>query len=304
MSAVGGGATRRLRTDSTSQGLLVTLLGDYWFGRRCYIPSAALVALLAEFDISAQAARAALSRVQRAGYLEGTKEGRNTSYRLSELSAERGLVSGRRIMRFTAERAADAHDWDGRWTIVTYALQTDQADERRHIRRELRTLGFGPLQDAVWIAPRPLAGRVVERLGGDVALALTIFDDAALAPGTALNTSRIWALDDVAARYEEIIDHLSGVLPLVEGRSRPSPADALVMRTVAMEEWRIMPRIDPRLPSALLPRPWRGWEARRSFATVYDRLGPRAADRVREVVAPFSEDAAAAVRHDSVVDPR
>lgn len=304
MSDAGDRAARRLRTDSTSQGLLLTLLGDYWFGRRSYIPSAALVALLAEFGISAQAARAALSRVQRAGYLEGTREGRNTSYRLSEFSAERGLVTGRRIMWFTAERPSEARQWDGRWTIVTYALQTDQADERRQIRRELRSLGFGPLQDAVWISPRPLAARVRDELGRDVAVSLAVFEGASLSPGASLDAERIWRLDEVAARYDAILEHLAGVLPLVKGRRRPAPADALVLRTLAMEEWRLMPRADPCLPPALLPRRWPGWEARRSFAQVYDRLGPLAAERVREVVAPFSEEAAAEVRHDSVADPR
>lgn len=298
------GDTRRLRTDSTSQGLLLTLLGDYWFGRRSYIPSAALVALLAEFDISAQASRAALSRVQRAGYLEGSRQGRNTSYRLSELSAERGLVTGRRIMRFTAERPSDTRPWDGRWTIVTYALQTDQADERRRIRRQLRLLGFGPLQDAVWISPRPLAARVREALGGDVAVALTVFEDAGLAVGTELDVARIWRLDELGERYRAVLDHLAPTLPLVKGRSRPAPEDALRLRTLAMAEWRLLPGLDPRLPTALLPRQWPGWEARRTFAQVYDRLGPLAAARVQALVAPFSEEAAAAVRFDSVAHPR
>ncbi len=298
------GAARRLRTDSTSQGLLLTLLGDYWFGRRSYIPSAALVALLAEFDISGQAARAALSRVQRAGYLEGTRRGRNTSYRLSAFAAERGLVSGRRIMRFTAERPSDAREWDGRWTIVAYALQADQADERRHIRRQLRGLGFEPLQDAVWISPRPAADGVLDALGDDVALSLTVFEDAVVSPMTALDAVRIWQLEELADRYTAILEHLDAVLPHVKGRARPAPSDALVMRTLAMDEWRIVPRLDPGLPTALLPRRWPGWEARRRFVQVYDRLGPLAAERVREVVAPFSEEAAAEVRHDSVAHPR
>jgi phenylacetic acid degradation operon negative regulatory protein len=295
---------RRLRTDSTSQGLLLTLLGDYWFGRTGYIPSAALVALLAEFGISAQAARAALSRVQRAGYLEGARQGRNTSYRLSELSAERGLVSGRRIMRFTAERPADVPPWDGRWTIVTYALQTEQADERRRIRRRLRALGFGPLQDAVWISPHPAGRDVLEELDEAASTSLTVFEQATLSPSTDLDPVRIWRLDELARRYRASLDHFGEVLPHLTGRRRPSPPEALVMRTLAMERWRVMPLLDPRLPAALLPPRWPGWEARRRFAQVYDRLGPPAAARVREVVAPFSEEAAAAVRHDSVAEPR
>lgn len=75
------------------------------------------------------------------------------------------------------------------------------------------------------------------------------------------------------------------------------------MRSEAMQEWRKMPAIDPRLPTDLLPEDWPGWEARRLFAEVYDQLGPLAADRVREVVAPHSEVVAAAVHHYLVGGP-
>ena len=44
------------------QYLTLTLLGDYWFGRREELPSAALVDLLAEFDITASGARQAIRR--------------------------------------------------------------------------------------------------------------------------------------------------------------------------------------------------------------------------------------------------
>jgi phenylacetic acid degradation operon negative regulatory protein len=294
---------RSLRSGSTSQGLLLTLIGDYWFGHATYIPSAALVALLAEFDISDQAARAALSRVQRAGYLLGERQGRRTMYRLSPESADRAVASGRRIMRFTAERPATLPAWDGTWTLVTYALQTDQVDERRQIRRRLRTLGFGGLQDGVWISPRVTPAQV-RALGDDLEVDLVVFEEAALAERSALDVTRIWNLDEVTARYEAIVDQLKAMLPNVRGRRGPSPADALIMRTEAMQEWRQMPLVDPRLPVELLPRRWPGWQARELFTEVYDRLGDLAVDRVRELVEPHSPEAAAAVHHDSVTSPR
>ena len=56
--------------------LLLTLLGDYWWRRTEPLPSAALVALLAEFGVSDSAARAALSRLTRNGLLITSKSGR------------------------------------------------------------------------------------------------------------------------------------------------------------------------------------------------------------------------------------
>ena len=52
----------RSQAGGQPQHLLVTLLGDYWFGQREQLPSAGLVDLLAEFGISAAGARAALGR--------------------------------------------------------------------------------------------------------------------------------------------------------------------------------------------------------------------------------------------------
>ena len=63
--------------------LLATLMGDYWYAGRDYIPSAALVDMLAEFGVGEAAARAALSRLTCAGRLEGIKTGRTTAYRVA-----------------------------------------------------------------------------------------------------------------------------------------------------------------------------------------------------------------------------
>src|SRR5690242_729440 len=74
------GELPRAQAGGRPQHLLVTMLGDYWFERREHLPSAALVDLLAEFDISEAGARAALSRLARRGLLESSKRGRHTAY--------------------------------------------------------------------------------------------------------------------------------------------------------------------------------------------------------------------------------
>ena len=76
----------RFQVGFPPQHLLLTLLGDYW-SRRCEpLPSAALVDLLAEFDVNPSGARAALSRLSIRGLLVGTKDGRNTFYRVGKAS--------------------------------------------------------------------------------------------------------------------------------------------------------------------------------------------------------------------------
>jgi phenylacetic acid degradation operon negative regulatory protein len=63
-------ALPRMQAGGSPQHLLLTLLGDYWYGQRAALPSAALVSLLGEFGITEVSARAALSRLARRGLLE------------------------------------------------------------------------------------------------------------------------------------------------------------------------------------------------------------------------------------------
>ena len=74
----------RFQVGFPPQHLLLALLGDYWSGRCEPLPSAALVDLLAEFDVNPSGARAALSRLSIRGLLVGTKDGRNTFYRVAD----------------------------------------------------------------------------------------------------------------------------------------------------------------------------------------------------------------------------
>nr|MDT0667531.1 PaaX family transcriptional regulator [Micromonospora sp. DSM 115978] len=99
----------RLQAGAQPQRLLTTLLGDYWYGRTEHLPSAVLVRLLADFDVSTVGARAALSRLARSGLLESSRVGRNTYYGLTAQAAEVIRASAARIMTF-----GEAQDpWDG-----------------------------------------------------------------------------------------------------------------------------------------------------------------------------------------------
>jgi phenylacetic acid degradation operon negative regulatory protein len=301
----GPALTAPMRSGSTSQGLLVTLLGDYWFGRTVYIPSSALVALLGQFGVSDQGARAALSRVVRSGSLEGTKAGRRTAYRLTPDAARRMVATGRGIMRFTAATpdSLSLQTWDGRWTIVAYSLPAEQAEDRRRIRRRLRELGFGPLQDGMWVSPYRRAAHASAALDGLGVSGYTVLENATVATGSALDPRAAWRLDGLATTYRDQIVRLRPPAKRLR-RGSIAPPEALVVRTEAMESWRALTLVDPILPPELLPAAWPGWKARVLFAEVYDGLGALAEERVREIVEPHSAAAAAAVRHDIVAAPR
>ena len=268
--------------------LLLTLLGDYWWQRTEPLPSAAIVALLAEFGVSDSAARAALSRLTRNGLLVTSRNGRRTFVRLSSRAA--GILDdgARRIFSF----GAPVPPWDGMWSLVAFSIPEDNRAARDALRKQLRWLGFAPLYDGLWVAPRDHAAEVagdLKELGISTATAFR----ATAVPGTGSSDipSRAWDLTGLRERYE----HFTGFASRLRDRTAAGevpPMDALVARTRVMDEWRAFPGLDPDLPDELLPPAWPRAAARELFITCYDMLGPFAARRVRQIIARYSPDLA------------
>jgi phenylacetic acid degradation operon negative regulatory protein len=121
---------RDLSHDST-QNAVVTLLGEFWrYSPSLSVPSAALVDLLASMDVSAPAARAALSRLSRKGTLDVSRSGRNTGYSLSPAVAATIPASEMLTMTF----GQHDREWDGDWTVIVFSIPETQRDQRQALR--------------------------------------------------------------------------------------------------------------------------------------------------------------------------
>ena len=275
--------------------LLLTLLGDYWWQRTDPLPSAAIVALLAEFGISDSAARAALSRLTRTGLLVTSRDGRRTFVRLSARAADVLDDGARRIFSFGAAAAS----WDGIWSLVAFSIPEDNRALRDDLRKALRWLGFAPLYDGLWGAPRDRAAEVMARLAELGITTATAFRATAMPGlGVADIPARAWDLYGLCARYEEFI---AFARPLRDSTAAGeiSPTDALVARTRVMNSWRAFPAADPDLPDELLPPAWPRAAARELFIDCYDLLGPLAARRVRQIIARYSPELAGCAAYHS-----
>jgi phenylacetic acid degradation operon negative regulatory protein len=277
------------------QHLVLTLLGDYWYGLHDHLPSAALVSLLGEFSISPAAARAALNRLARRGVLESSKTGRRTGYGLTRrVPVEVRLGHAARSAILFGDVSPP---WDGRWRMVIFSMPEEQRHVRRTVRARLRWLGFAPLFDGVWISPlerEEEAGRYLADLGIAAYAVMT----ATTVPGVpqGIDPLDAWDLDRIRAEYEEFVAEWEPLL----GRARDGTvgaAEALLSRTELMYDWMHFPSVDPKLPEELLPPDWPRRRAHEIFAELYDSLGPLAETRVRQIVARFSPDLARLVRH-------
>ncbi|HEY6296359.1 MAG TPA: hypothetical protein VIX15_11895 [Streptosporangiaceae bacterium] len=195
----GGGVQRPPR-------LLLTLLGDYWWRRTEPLPSAALVALLAEFGVSDSAARAALSRLTRNKLLITSKSGRRTVVGLSDRAARVLDDGGDQIFSFGRE----SRPWDGQWSLVAFSIPEQNRAARDSLRKQLRWLGFAPLYDGLWVAARDRAVEVMAQLAELGITTATAFR-ASTVPGVSPEglPQRAWDLDRLQERYVTFIANTS-----------------------------------------------------------------------------------------------
>ena len=279
----------RRQTGNSPQGLAVTLLADYTLRTRAWLPSAAIVALLAESGVTPAGARTAISRLARRGVLEGSRRGRHSSYRLAHAAAASLAIGGHWILTATAT----ARPWDGQWTLVAFTLPQEHSAQRRALRGQLRWLGFAPLYDGLWISPRTLPGPAMRHLAQLTPGTISVFRgrQADLGATTGRDPLDAWDVEAIAGQYGDFVDRWQALLPQVRSGQVSGPA-AVRARTEVMDTFRRFPTLDPQLPVELLPANWLRDPAREVFAAVYDGLADVAERHVRAVVTRFAGDAA------------
>lgn len=286
----------RRQTGSSPQGLAVTLIADYTVHDRGWLPSAAIVAILGEFGVTTGAARTAISRLGRRGVLEGSRQGRNSAYRLTEAAADSLLVGGNSIAAFGTETAP----WDGLWTVLAFTVPNQEKTGRNSLRGHLRWRGFAPLYDGVWVSPHALSEQEHADLIA-VAPAITTVFRAQHVQYAGRDPIDAWDLESIAADYKAFIRRWKPVRTRVLA-GKITGRDAVAARTEVMDTYRRFPTLDPLLPSELMPPDWPRALAREVFVAVYDELAAPAEVHVREVVTQVADAAPSDVRAHTVAE--
>ncbi|MGH3248585.1 MAG: PaaX family transcriptional regulator [Trebonia sp.] len=285
----------RPQAGAQPQHLIITLLGDYWSGRMEPLPSAALVALVSEFGISTASARAALARLAKRGLMSVAKSGRRTLYSPTLLTISTLREGRRRIFSF----GRDGHRaWDGYWLVVVFSVPEEQREIRHLLRTRLRWLGFGPLDDGVWVSPHDMTAQVTASLAECGVAQATVLRSLPVVPeGSHLrHPLAAWNLDELRGNYDQFIAKFAPLLERVK-QGQVSVSEALVERTAIMDTWRTFPHLDPDLPDDVLPPDWPRKRACEIFTETYDTLGPLAEFRFRQVIAAYAPELAPLVSH-------
>jgi phenylacetic acid degradation operon negative regulatory protein len=251
-----------------ARSALFDLYGDYLRPRGGRAPVAALVRLLAPLGIAPPAVRTAVSRMVRQGWLHPLRLVSGPGYLLTPKAARQLDEAAVRIYR-TGRTA-----WDGRFDLILLGGPLAKRDANR-----LAFLGYGPLGEHAWVAPR--AADEVDSILSSVGVAYERFSagHAAGSPGAAELVGRAWDLPGLARSYEEFVADLRPVVTAVTARS--TDEEAYAARFQLVHAWRTFLFRDPQLPPSLLPPRWPGVNAAGFFDRHATRLRP-AADRYVE----------------------
>ncbi|MEV1012299.1 PaaX family transcriptional regulator C-terminal domain-containing protein [Micromonospora sp. NPDC049801] len=286
----------RAQTGSSPQHLLATVLGEYLDSADADLPSAAVIAILAEFGVSQSSARAALSRLVKRGLIAMRASRRPPVYHLTPEAIARHRVRMRHFLTFGARPP----HWTGDWVLASFSIPTSGQASRHAVRKTLGALRFAGLYDSVWIRPgsdaAPAQGALSELLdqveGARWSVMHVRFDEESGPHGPA----GAYDLAALASEYSRFIRRYAPLRAAVRD-NEVDAARALVARTSAMDSWRRFADIDPDLPDHLLPKPWPRQEARDTFLEIHSALGALAQARLVEVATPHWPDAAAWITH-------
>ncbi|WP_422735039.1 PaaX family transcriptional regulator C-terminal domain-containing protein [Micromonospora sp. WMMD729] len=291
----------RAQVGSSPQHLLATVLGEYLDSADADLPSAAVIAILREFDVSESSARAALSRLVKRGLIATRADRRPPVYHLTPGAIARHRARMRQFLTFGAHPTP----WTGDWVLATFSIPTSGQASRHAVRRALGALRFAGLYDSAWIRPgsdtatvNGVLGELLRHVEGARWSVMHVrFDEESGPHGPAA----AYDLTALASAYSAFIQRYAPLRTAVR-RNEVGPARALVARTSAMDSWRRFADIDPDLPDHLLPAPWPRQEARDTFLEIHRALGVLAQERLVEVATPHWPDAAAWITHFEAAD--
>ena len=151
--------------------------------------------------------------------------------------------------------------WDGRWRLVLFDVAEENSRQRQRLRRRLRELRFGYLQNSAWISPDPLEG-IRAHLAGTAANveSLVLFDGRPA--GGESDQDLVTGAWDFAAIRQLYDDWSRGAE--AAAKIRTAPRDENAIRAWAAREraaWSAIVARDPFLPEPLLPAGYPGRSA-------------------------------------------
>lgn len=185
-----------------------------------------------------------VSQLLRTGHI------RKVTTSTKEVILELTDVGQKRIRRFSLLQLS-RRKWDGSFMIVVFDIEEKHKKTRDRLRDKLCELGFGMLQESVWISPHHFEEDLQEFLRES-----GLKDEVFVLKAQKLWEEdfkrlalRVWKLNEINSSYYKVILKLSKALTVKDkpASSLVQGANKLYLETLAS---------DPLLPVELLPSDW------------------------------------------------
>lgn len=261
--------------------LISSLYGDALSHRGGEIWLGSLTALLEELGFGDRFVRTSLFRLNKEGWLDVSRIGRRSFYRLSD----KGLRLTRRAESkiYRAEPPA----WDGTWLL----LLSEGLDKNTlaDVKKQLIWQGFGTLAPSLMASPSQKLADVQALLHeAGVAENVICFEaQSPLATSVSALRARVeecWQLTEQNQMYENFINTFRPLLPLLRDAApgELTPARCFALQLLAIHLYRRVILKDPLLPEELLPAHWAGQAARQLCINIYQSVAAGALAWVSE----------------------
>jgi len=260
----------------SARSLLLTILSELVLPDNNATWTSSLLYVLTGLGLEEQTARQAIARASDAGLIASERHGRTVRWTVTEA----GRTQIESITRRAASLITPPERWDGNCLIVVVTVPQRLRAVRKRLYSSLYWQGFGNPAPGLWASPH--VDRVEELR--------TLIDDLGLRDSTVTfigNTlgvglteaeivARAWDLDNIAGRYEKLIETYTAI--------EPEPGDDLLFTPLSLiNEYREFPAMDPQLPENLLPD-WVGHRATDLFINRNNEWAPAAHQRWRQIV--------------------
>ncbi|MDP3733489.1 MAG: CRISPR-associated endonuclease Cas2, partial [Candidatus Daviesbacteria bacterium] len=189
-------------------------------------------------------------------------------------------AGSKKIVRDFPLLAFQNKKWDKKWRVVVFDIEEEDRQARERFRGKLKELGFGMLQESVFISPYDITQDFTEFIGAQhLSESAYLLEVSSIAVGDIKSlVNKVWHLDQINEMYKKIIEkvkenHLiiySGRLNKLNKDSGNKVKDGVIkdmtIKDRAIEIKRAYLEVvlrDPFLPKELLPSDWLGYEAKK-----------------------------------------
>lgn len=193
-----------------------------------------------------------LKNTLKTGYIQKIVKNGEVYYRLTG-QGENQIVRDFPLM------ALRKKPWDRKWRIVVFDIPEKSRKTRNYLRAKLCELGFGMLQESVWISPFDILDDLREYIKNiNLEENVFVFMAGRAFIGDEKNLAKnIWRLENINQKYKDTISKWQEKEAKLLGKERQK-----LIKKIKDGFLEILIN-DPLLPKELLPNNWSGEKARR-----------------------------------------